>query len=460
MYWASHRGYIPSLISEQVAGSNRTNVGFVPTPYSCRHFSFANDREVEMRFIALTLFIFCLPLFTGCQSLQRPGTQQNGLFGLRRGPERTENLDDLLDPMGERSVNGFLLQDLTPSQISTTLKSRFVSKDPAKAETVFREAQALYSKAVTQMESEPDGDAHIEIFEDAAKKFQLAANLYPESSIEEDSLFYEGESYFFADRYVQSNRAYEKLIALYSGTRFLDKAERNRFSIAQYWLQLAEKKQGISLADPKRPGSLKSEARRILHRIRIDDPTGKLADDATMALGMAYFQDERYFEAADTLEDLRRSYPGSQHQYLAHLYEFKARLKSYRGRSYDDTSLKKADVLLEQIVKRFPQQAREEKEFLSIEANRIRNLKAERDLGMAKYYENRGENRAARVYYEQVAANYGDTQIAAEVGSRIADLKQKPDLPTQRGEWLVNLFPDESGDKPLLTAEVKEKLIR
>ena len=412
-----------------------------------------------MRFIASTLFIMLLANTIGCQSIQRPGTQQNGLFGLRNS-NRSENLEDVLDPMGERSVNGILLQDLTPSQISNTLKSRFAGKNPEQADRTFKEAQAIYSQAVAKMESDPEGDAHVEDFENAAKKFALAASQYPESSIEEDSLFYEGESYFFANRYVQSNRAYEKLVALYSGTRFLDKAERNRFSIAQYWLQLAEQNQGFSFADPKRPGSLKTEARRILHRIRIDDPTGKLADDATMALGMAYFQAEKYFEAADTFEDLRRSYPGSQHQYLAHLYEFKSRLNSYRGKHYDDTSLKKADILLEQILKRFPRQASEEKEFLAVEANRIRNLKAERDLGMAHYYENRSENRAARWYYEQVAENYGDTQIATDVTTRIANLKQKPDLPPQRGEWLVKMFPDESGDKPLLTAEIKEKLIR
>ena len=46
--------------------------------------------------------------------------------------------------------------------------------------------------------------------------------------------------------------------------------------------------------------------------MRIDDPTGKLADDATIALANAYFEQERYLDAADTYEDLRVNFPSSQ----------------------------------------------------------------------------------------------------------------------------------------------------
>ncbi len=412
---------------------------------------------IIIQLILISLFSISL----GCKSISRPGALSDNLLGLRKDDKRSEDLDEFIDPMGRRSVNRIMLEDLLPSQIVTTIQSRFSSADSDSAAKLYNEAQDAYRQAVETLEADPKGKKHENLFEKAAKKFQLAGAKDPESSTEEDALFYEGESYFFANRYVQSNRAYEKLISLYSGSRYLDKAERNRFAIAEYWLQLAEKYNGVTFGDTRRPSTnLTSEAQRIFHRIRLDDPTGKLADDATMALGMAYFTSERYFEAADTLEDLRIHYPGSQHQFHAHLYELKARLQSYRGSSYDETPLIKADKILKTIVTQFPEQANSEKEYLALEATRIRNLLADRDLAMAKYFERRGENRAARFYLEQVAENYGDTQIALDVDQQIAELADKPPLPPQHGEWLVNLFPDPDREKPALTAAIKEKLIR
>ena len=129
-------------------------------------------------------------------------------------------------------------------------------------------------------------------------------------------------------------------------------------------------------------------------------------------LSDAYFADRHWPEAADTYEDLRRNYPGSEFMYHAHLFELKARLESYQGGSYDDIPLKKADELMRAIVNQYPKEAQKDKDFLAKEATQIRTLLAERDLTMAQYYQNRGENRAAKIYYEQLAAEYGDTKLA------------------------------------------------
>ena len=411
--------------------------------------------------IQMILAIAVTTVITGCNSISRPGTKQNGLFGLRRSNDRIPDPDELLDPMGERSVHRMLLSDFSPQNIGVTLQSKFGGRNTAEAEEMYKDAQALYANAIAEMERNPNGKGHQEKFAVASRRFRSVASKAPESALEEEALFYEGEAAFHANRYVEANRAYEKLIALYSGTKFLDKAERNRFAIAQYWLQLADQGFGIKLGDPSRPTSaMGTEARRIFHRIRIDDPTGKLADDATMALGMAYFNAGKFYEAADTYADLRQNYPGSQHQFLAHLYELKSCLKSYRGGSYDSQPLDRADNLLKTIVTQFPEQANEEKDFLAIEATRIRNLLAQRDLTMADYFADRGENRAAKIYYEEVAENFTDTQVAKSASEQLQLLRDKPAIPEQRGKWLVNMFPDPNNEKPVLNASVQEKLMR
>lgn len=424
-----------------------------------------------MRFwvsLNILISVAAFTCFSGCQALKNTAkpilNRTNSLLG---GINRANEVDpdELLDPLGARNNNRILFEDLGPGQILTTLATK-TSKgaNEGKANAAYQNGQNLYSQALAELEANPTGSAHTKIFEQAANQFRIASANLPDSALEQDALYFEGEAYFFADRYVQSNRAFEKLIARYSGTRYLDDAESRRFAIAQYWQELVRNRShwvpDIALNDPSRPAiNVKGEARRILHRIRVDDPTGKLSDDATMALANAYFEDGRYFDAADTYEDLRRNYPGSKHVFHATLFELKARMQSYHGDSYDAEPLEKADKLLEMLVNQFPQQSADEEEYLQKEAGTIRNLLASREFTLGQYYEKRGENRAAQFIYEQVARNYQDTGYGNDVKERLAGLQGKPANPEQKAQWLVDMLsaPDE---KPLIAAGNKEGIFR
>lgn len=421
----------------------------------------------DRRLIWLLVLAICLG--SGCQSpfpganSKKPGARGGGLFGLARNNKGNSLLgDESLDPMGERNGNRLLLHDLAPGQIGTTMKVKgFAKPNEAEAEQAFTSGQKLYEEATNSLESGPASARRK--FEQAANQFRLAADRWPDSALEQDALFYEGEANFFANRYVQSNRAFEKLIAQYSGSRFLDKAEARRFSIAQYWLQLS-RKDGMGkfkLGDPQRPAfNLASEGRRIFHRIRLDDPSGKLADDATMALGNAYFEAKMYQDAADTYEDLRITYPGSQHAFHAHLFELKSRMNSYYGKSYDQEPLVKADELLKRIVQQFPRECEGEREYLGKEATTVRNLLAERDYSLGQYYEKKGENLAASMIYRDVARNYDDTPLANDSAEKLAALGDKPPEPVQRAQWLLDMLPQSEANKPLIATGDKESIFR
>ena len=169
----------------------------------------------------LTLTVLVLFSLTGCQAIQSKLSEAS-LFGKNNGLgiNRANQIDpdELLDPMGARNVNRLVLEDLSPGQIATTFAARSAKgNDRGKADTAYREGQQLYHQALQELENNPSGSGHQAIFEKAANQFRLAAANLPDSALEQDALFYEGEAYFFADRYVQSNRAFEKLIAKYSG---------------------------------------------------------------------------------------------------------------------------------------------------------------------------------------------------------------------------------------------------
>lgn len=409
--------------------------------------------------IQFLLIGVCLSGLAGCKSLQESIGQKKSLLGLNRN-EQIDS-DELLDPLGARDSNRLLLDDFAPDQIATTWKVRTQGQDKERAQRHYDRGQQRYQQGIATLESNPESNEHQAVFSEAANDFRIAAANWPDSVIEEDSLYFEGESYFFADRYVQSNRAFEKLIARYSGTKHLDLAESRRYAIAIYWLQLAETGTGFAVNDPKRPKiGLAKEARRVLHRIRIDDPTGKLADDATLTLAKAFMRANRFYEAADTLEDLRKNYPGSKYQFDAHMLELEARLKSYQGKDYDDTPLVKSDEILHSIVRQFPKRSKENLEYLEQQSSSIQSMMAERDYSMGEYYESKGENLAATFHYNKLKDRIDGSPVLDQIDERIAALEKKPARPAQPAPWLVNMFPDPERPKPVIVAGNNEPIFR
>ena len=122
--------------------------------------------------------------------------------------------------------------------------------------------------------------------------------------------------------------------------------------------------------------------------------------------------------------------------------------------------MKKADELMKAIARQFPKEAREQLPYLEKQAAIIRNQLAERDFSLGKYYENRGENRAAKFYYEQVAENYQDTTFGKDVKEQIDVVAARPPVPKQHAKWLVNLFPSEEEDGAIIAAGDNEPLFR
>ncbi len=129
---------------------------------------------------------------------------------------------------------------------------------------------------------------------EAAKQYKIAYDRGPDLPQEEDCLFKCAESYFFADRYSKANDYYGILVKKYSNTDYLDRIVARRFAIARYWEQCDHKKHHWALtpnlADKTRPiFDTRGHALKCYDKVRLDDPTGPLADDSIMAAANAYF---------------------------------------------------------------------------------------------------------------------------------------------------------------------------
>jgi outer membrane protein assembly factor BamD (BamD/ComL family) len=320
------------------------------------------------------------------------------------------------------------------------------------ARQFYREGYDLYQQA---MSADPRRKA--DIFEMAAPKFAAAADRWPDSQLAMDALFMAGESAFFADEYPAANLYYEKLVKAFPNNRYLDQVDKRRFAIAKFWLdsnrQSPEPFYYVNWFNKERPWrDRRGHGLRVYDKIRIDDPTGKLADDATLAAGNEQFASGKFYKADDYYTDLRKAYPTSEHQFLAHFLGIKAKLNSYLGPAYGGTALDETEKLIKQTRRQFPVEAEREREFLDKAAAEVRYRKAEQLMLLAKYYDRRAEYRAAEHFYTKITHDFHDTPLAQKSEERIGQIAGLPPKPAQQLPWLVALFPESDKVKPLLKA--------
>lgn len=325
-------------------------------------------------------------------------------------------------------------------------------------------AKKLYQRAdqTFKVAAEQPRDQAAVTFKQAAELFEVAGNTAPGTALQQDAMFMQGESLFFADRFVEASDVYERLQKEFPRNRHIDKVAARLFSISRYWIDVAKAEQTswtpINLTDPKYPRlDAKGHAIRVLDQIRFDDPTGRLADDATLAAAVEYMRQEKYQEADEFLTDLRETFSDSEHLFIAHLLGVNVKLQTYRGPKYSGLALEEAEKLVRQTRERFPDKlASTEDDFgqrLEQLDAQISFLQAERLRYRAEYREKRKEFGAASYYYNLLLAKYPNTPHAENARERLAATDEKPRKPAQRLSWLTTIFPDSTAKETPLELE-------
>lgn len=323
-------------------------------------------------------------------------------------------------------------------------------KDVEKARAEYTAGETLFNQA-TALQGEERRDA----FRAAAEKFKAAAKNWPDSSFQQDALMMKGESFFFAEDYYKSEQAYAELTKNYPRHPYVDRVDARRFEIADYWLKhdAVEHKPFVvvNLSDNKLPlNDTRGHGKRVLEKIRLDNPIGKASDDATMRLAVAAFEREDYETAADTFADLRITYPDSEHQFDAQFLELQSLLLSYRGPKYASVPLTEAEKRVKQILRQFPKESQEQSEELNLAYSKIRYLLAERHWEQADFREKRQEWGSARYYLKILVDDFSDTDFAEPAKEKLASIAENPDDPPQYLAPLAKLFPERGAERPWL----------
>lgn len=324
-----------------------------------------------------------------------------------------------------------------------------IGKKPVNLELARRyylEAEEIFKQGMSLQ-----GEEQRNAFRSAAKKYDEAGKNWVSSALEQDAFMMTAESYFFSEDYPKAEDFYLKLLKNYPRTRYQDRIDQRLMEIGRYWKQFDDQFYNINLTDKKRPiNDTRKHGVRVLEKMRLNNPTGKLADDVTIELANTAFEQQNWGDALDTYQDLISTYPDSPHQFDAHFLGVKAALMSYQGPEYSEEPLGKAEKMIKQMVRQFPQKAREEEEKIKEAYAEVRYRRAEKLFTHAQYRYNKSEARAARIHCTAILSQYSDTPFADQATVMMEKTGGMPAEPVQQLGWLADLFPNRDKIKPLL----------
>lgn len=293
-------------------------------------------------------------------------------------------------------------------------------------------------------------------FESAAKWFGKAGNTAEGSALQQDALFMQAESFYFSNDLNNARDTYEKLQKEFPRNRHSDRAAARLFSIGQYWIDVTKSGKDSwipNFFDKKLPVmDTDGHAIKVLDQIRYDDPTGSIADDATMAAAMEHLRAERFEQADEFLTDLRETFSDSQHLFLAHLLGIGCKLQVYRGPRYSETYLDEAAELIKLTKRRFPNELREPKyaEHIAKFSAEVAFHQAEDLAERARFREKQKRYGAAKEIYQQLLRDYPTTPQAERAREVLAEIDSLPPNPKQRLAFMTQLFPSARQSSPLV----------
>lgn len=283
-------------------------------------------------------------------------------------------------------------------------------------------------------------------YKEAAKCFAVAADRWPDSTLEEDAMYWLAESYFFDDRYPKASDTYALLIKKYENTRYLTDITPRQFAIARYW-DLAARRDSHwypNTKDKTRPMvDATGHAMAVYSSVRTHDPTGPLADDATMAMANSYFLRNRFEDASFHYDLIRKDFPQSDYVLQAHVLGIRSKLRSYYGPQYEVAPLDEAGKLIDTTLTQFPAEVLgDERERLFATKQLIRQEKAQREFQSGEYYYKIKYFQAARYYYLATIRDFADTPFAKMAQDRIEEIKDSPAVPYDYFGWLKKILPE------------------
>ncbi len=227
-----------------------------------------------------------------------------------------------------------------------------------------------------------------------------------------ESLILKAEALIAQRKHEKAHEVLQTFLAQFSGMRLTAEALRLEFEIAENFLK-GDKRKGFMLFRV----SAVELAYEILDEIATDHPDSRLAELAHKVKGDHLFLVGEHALAEIEYAQILRDYPQSRYYEFAMSRTAQAALASFGGVEYDEAALIEAEERYNDYRVRYPASARRDGVDLILQS--VVELQAEKDYGIAAYYERSDHPGAAIFYYRSVRDNWSDTVAAAKATARL-----------------------------------------
>jgi len=379
----------------------------------------------------------------GCQTISNPLSQWRAAYdGNLIGSPRREEMADATNSTDSQNL---LDRWLTPKRTPGT-----GSGDPSSTLILGSDGWRPMVKPAKNPQADAEVQAAVKLFQvgkfaEAEKQFAKIAKDRKATTWGETGQYYLAETQYQRKNFVAAHDNFERLIKDYtSASDYRDKAVSREFAIAQLWMLQEDPKAprdklipwyghfngGLPLIDTQ--GSLL----QALEHVRQNDPSGPLADRASLEIADHHMRHRDYDTAAMYYDQFMTDYAKSPFLQRVQLAAIDARMKGYLGPDYDASGLEKARDLVRKTIKTFPER-QESFEGLFHTLDLINDQEAEKWFKDGMYYKKVGKVPSAEYYFGKIPQRWPNSPWSVKAKTELAQLAKMPRKPSKPSKIII-----------------------
>ena len=257
-------------------------------------------------------------------------------------------------------------------------------------------------------------------YDRARREFQKLLKAYKDSHEAAEAQYFLGRCAEEQGDYYKAFLDYRKTVQVYPSTKRFDEILEREYQIGNYFLAGKKRKLfGTAALIPAR-----DKAIEVFQAIVDDGPFSEDGQLAQYKLGVAHLALENYEQAVTAFEQFLSRYPKSPLVDDVHFQIAQASLKGTFKSDYDQSPTDLAIRELETFLHDYPGSQ------LAGDAHRrlqeLKERRAQHEYQVAQFYEGRKHPDSARISYETIVEQFGDTARAPQAAARLQALGPRP----------------------------------
>jgi outer membrane assembly lipoprotein YfiO len=249
----------------------------------------------------------------------------------------------------------------------------------------------------------------------AAKEFEQISRHFRDSEVAPEAQYYAGISYEKTNAYYRAYLAYKKAQEQYPANKRFQEVTARIFAIAELFRKGTKAKLlGLAILPAE------DKAIEMYKHICETAPFSKEGPRARFNLGLTYMKVGDYGSAREQFLKVIEDYP--QHK-LVEEARYQLALASYKGAKkpyYDQSGSEEAIGELKDFIVQNPESKMAPVAKAALSS--LKENKAESLFVIGEFYRKQHKFTAAKVYFEEILADYPDTTWAAKARERIAKM--------------------------------------